>query len=74
MRAQRIAALKESEDLLIRGFPVFVAAFGRKPPFSKPAQFATHSKTIGIRRQLGSASAAIHDATFIGALYETLQE
>jgi hypothetical protein len=65
--------MKESEELLIRGFPVFVAAFARKPPFNKPAQFATHSKTIAIRLELGSVSAAIRDARFVGTLYQTLQ-
>ena len=39
---------QEAEDLLIRGFPVFVAAFSRKPAFDKPAQLATHLKTIAI--------------------------
>jgi hypothetical protein len=73
MRAERIKALKESEELLVRGFPVFVAAFARKPPFSKPAQFTTHSKTVARRTKLGSASAAIHDSTFVKSLYETLQ-
>ena len=73
MRTQRIAELQEAEDLLIRGFPVFVAAFSRKPAFDKPAQLTTHLKTIAIRRELGSAQAALHDSKFLDALYETLR-
>jgi len=73
MRPRRIAELKEAEDLLIRGFPVFVTAFSRKPAFDKPAQLATHLKTIAIRRDLGSAQAALHDSKFLASLYETLR-
>lgn len=73
MRPQRIARLKEAEDFLIRGFPVFVAAFSRKPAFDKPAQLATHLKAIAIRHELGSAQAALHDSHFLDALHQTLR-
>jgi hypothetical protein len=72
-KPQRVAALKDAEDLLAGGFPVFVSAFARNPPFDRPAQLSTHQKTIDIRRTLGSAQAAIHDATFLEALYKTLR-
>jgi hypothetical protein len=73
MRPRRIAELKEAEDLLIRGFPVFVNAFSRKPAFDKPAQLATHLKTITMRRQAGSAKSALNNAEFVEALYQTLR-
>lgn len=73
MRPHRIAALQEAEDLLIRGFPVFVAAFSRQPAFNKPTQLATHLKTIAIRQEVGSAQAALHDSRFLDALYVTLR-
>ena len=73
MRPHKIAALQEAEDLLIGGFPVFVAAFSRNPAFTKTAQLATHAKTIAIRRELGSAQPALNDFGFLNALYDTLR-
>ena len=64
---------KEAEDLLIGGFPVFVAAFSRNPAFTKTAQLATHARTIAIRRELGSAQAAVNDSGFLNALDHTLR-
>lgn len=59
--------------MLIGGFPVFVAAFSRNPAFTKTAQLATHARTIAIRRELGSAQAAVNDSGFLNALYHTLR-
>ena len=73
MAPQRTVARHYAEDLLIRGFPVFVAAFSRKPPFGRPAQLATHLETMAIRREIGSARAALRDASFLAALYATLR-
>ena len=73
MKAERIAALQEAEDLLIRGFPVFVAAFSRNAPFAKPAQLSAHQETIAIRKAADSVRAALHDPEFLDALYATLR-
>ena len=73
MREDRLSAIRESEELLIGAFPVFLKAFVRKPAFSRPVQLQTHLRTIGIRRRLGSAAAAATDPEFLDALYETLR-
>jgi len=54
-------------------FPQFLDAFARYCPFTKYGQLEFHVETIQRRRELGSAEAAVRDATFQRKLYETLR-
>ncbi|MFZ5998087.1 MAG: hypothetical protein ACOYW7_11470 [Nitrospirota bacterium] len=60
-------------DLLIANFEVFLDAFRRYCPFKKYGQLQCHIRTIELRRDLGSAQAAINDEKFLLTLYDTLQ-
>jgi hypothetical protein len=63
----------ESVDLLISGFKTFLAAYDRACPFNRQGQLQYHVETIGLRRRLGSAKAALADEPFQRSLYRTLQ-
>jgi hypothetical protein len=54
-------------------FAQFLDAFERYCPFTRHGQLEFHVDTIRLRRELGSASAAIRDITFLKNLYETLR-
>jgi hypothetical protein len=58
---------------LIAGFKRYLDAYTRRPAFTRAGQLEYHLETIGLRRQLGSAVAAISHESFIGSLYRTLQ-
>lgn len=58
---------------LIAGFKRYLGAYTRKPAFTRTGQLEYHLETIGLRRQLGSAAAAVLDEDFVRSLYRTLQ-
>jgi len=58
---------------LISGFEQHLSYYEANPPFARPAQLSTHRKTIDLRRQLGTASAALADNRFLDSLAETLK-
>jgi hypothetical protein len=59
-------------DPLIARFEQYLSYYEAKPPFAKPEQLRTHKNTIDLRRQLGTASAALADDQFLDSLAETL--
>lgn len=67
-RIDRTARVKE----LIAGFPRFLAAYSNEPAFTRVGQLEFHVETIRLRRQLGSATAAVRDDRFLHSLYQTL--
>src|SRR5713226_9505028 len=58
---------------LVAHFERYLSYYEAKPPFAKPEQLRTHRKTIDLRRQLGTASAALADDRFLDSLAETLK-
>lgn len=42
-----------------------------RAPFARPEQLRTHQRTVSLRQQLGSASAALGDDKFLDSLAET---
>jgi hypothetical protein len=63
----------ERVSMLMSGFPRFLAAFEKRPPFTRPGQYEFHREAIDLRRSAGSATDALHDRRFLTALYKTLQ-
>lgn len=59
-------------DVLIASFDKWLAAYDRYCPFTKWGQREYHIEAIRLRRQLGSAETALHDRSFLEALYRTL--
>jgi hypothetical protein len=59
------------ENLVVH-FDRYLSYYEAKTPFAKPAQLRTHTKTMDLRRQLGTASAALADERFLNSLAETL--
>lgn len=59
--------------ILIDFFPLLIKAFEENCPFKKYGQLEYHTKTIRLRRELGSVKAALNDEIFQRSLYETLQ-
>ncbi len=57
---------------LIAGFPRYLAAYGKTPAFTRAGQLEFHVETIRLRRELGSATAAVRDDRFLHSLYQTL--
>ncbi|MGE0875313.1 MAG: hypothetical protein AB7O31_11655 [Burkholderiales bacterium] len=57
---------------LIAGFPRYLAAYGNRPAFTRAGQLEFHVETIRLRRELGSAIAAVRDDRFLHSLYQTL--
>ena len=70
---KREAQIRERVSLLIRDFERYLTAFDQDPAFTRFGQLENHVATIRMRRGLGSASAAIQDATFLKSLYLTLE-
>lgn len=60
-------------DSLIKEFPRYLQIFEHNPPFKRYGQWEYHVETIELRRELGSAKAALYDDQFLAALYKTLQ-
>jgi hypothetical protein len=58
---------------LVSNFARYLSHFEANPPFDRPEQIRTHRKTIELRRQLGTASAALADDRFLDSLAETLK-
>lgn len=58
---------------LIAGFKRYLDAYTRKPAFIRAGQLEYHLETLALRRQLGSAVAAVSDEGFVRSLYRTLQ-
>ena len=58
--------------LLIESFERCLSYYEAKPPFDKPDQLRTHKRTIELRRQLCTASAALASDQFLDSLAETL--
>src|SRR3972149_4588043 len=58
---------------LIAGFSRYLDAYTRKPAFTRAGQLEYHLESIALRRQLGSATAAVSDEAFVRSLYRTLQ-
>lgn len=63
----------DSVAVLIAGFKTFLDAYDRDCPFTRHGQLQYHVETIGHRRRLGSAKAALNDEAFQRSLYRTLQ-
>ncbi len=57
---------------LLAHFERYLSYYETRPPFARPDQLRTHKRTIDLRRQLGSASAALADQQFLDSLAETL--
>jgi hypothetical protein len=58
--------------LLIQDFERYLSAFDAAPAFRKTGQLENHVVTITRRRELGTATAALQDATFLKSPYQTL--
>ncbi len=58
---------------LVAYFERYLSYYESKTPFAKPAQLTTHKKTIELRRELGTVSAALADDRFLDSLAETLK-
>lgn len=58
---------------LLGDFERFVDEYDRRNPFDRSGQLSGHVRTIKLRREAGSAAAAIEDGRFRASLYETLQ-
>jgi len=63
----------DSVALLVGNFKSFLDAYDRYCPFTRYGQLEYHMETIGHRRRLGSAEAALTDEVFQQSLYRTLQ-
>src|SRR5262245_53791199 len=63
----------DTEGFLIASFKTFLEAYDRDCPFKQRGQLEYHVETIGLRRRLGSAKAALMDEAFQHALYRTLK-
>jgi hypothetical protein len=57
---------------LVVGFDRYLALYDAQPAF-RPDQLAAHRRTIELRRQAGSASAAAADPNFAASLHRTLR-
>jgi hypothetical protein len=73
MRADRLATIRERTDLLIAGFPRFLAFFEKRPPFTRFGQYEFHRQVIDLRREAGSVLAALDSPRYIKLLYRTLR-
>ena len=71
-RARRQGVVDNRVDMLIRDFERYVFAFDEKPAFARSGQFENHEKTIKLRFELGSASAALQSSDFLDCLRNTL--
>jgi hypothetical protein len=60
-------------DYLVAHFERYLAHFEADPPFRRSGQLRSHVRTIGLRRKLGSASAALGNDAFLDNLAETLK-
>jgi len=58
---------------LIKNFPYFLKYYTNHCPFTKLGQLEYHRKTIHRRLELGSAKAALEDASYLKNLYLTLK-
>ena len=67
-QAKRAARVRD----LISGFPRYLAAYTSNPAFTRQGQLELHVETIRLRRNLGSAVAAVRDDGFLHSLYQTL--
>lgn len=70
---QRTKQQTESVALLVDNFETFLEAYDLYCPFVRHGQLQYHAETIRLRRELGSAKAALANQTFQRALYATLQ-
>lgn len=59
--------------VLLADFKDFVNEYDRRNPFDRSGQLSGHVRTIKLRREAGSAAAALEDGRFRSSLYETLQ-
>lgn len=59
-------------DVLIANFDKWLDAYDRHYPFTKRGQREHHIRAIQLRRNLGSAKAALDDPAFLEALQDTL--
>ena len=71
--SKRDAESHRRVDLLIQNFERYLLAFDADPAFRKMGQLENHIATIARRRELGTATAAVRDTTFLRLLYETLK-
>jgi len=71
--SKREAESSRRVDLLIQNFERYLLAFDADPAFRKMGQLENHIATIARRRELGTATAAVRDTTFLRLLYETLK-
>jgi hypothetical protein len=60
-------------ETVIARFERCLSAYETNPPFKRPEQLATHTKTIDLRRKLQTASAALSDDPFLDTLAKTLR-
>ena len=71
-RIRRQDVIDNRVDLLIRDFERYVLAFDEKPAFTRSGQLENHVKTIRLRYNLGSVSAAMQSSEFLDCLWSTL--
>jgi len=69
---RREVEIERRTRLLAENFEGYLCAFDRDPAFRKSGQCENHIATIGLRREIGGAVSAAHDAPFLRSLYETL--
>lgn len=70
--AKREAENNRRVALLIQDFEHYLSAFDAEPAFRRTGQLENHVTTITRRRELGTAAAALRDASFLKLLYQTL--
>ncbi len=69
---KREAEARRRSDHLIQDFQRYLLAFDADPAFKRFGQRENHIATIARRRELGTATAAVRDMTFLKLLHQTL--
>jgi hypothetical protein len=58
---------------LIANFEDCLSSFAKNPPFSRRDQLISHRKTVSLRKDSGSAAAALSSDKFLDSLAKTLK-
>jgi len=71
-REETERATQRTTNELIKNFDSSLRYFEQADVFGEPEQYASHARTISLRRELGSASAALESDAFIDNVRHTL--
>lgn len=70
---ERQKEIARRAKMVADNFQGYLEVFDHKPPFTGAGQLALHREAISLRRQLGSAGAALASDEFLWSVYRTLQ-